>query len=501
MSLKEQWGLLQKTRAGATPSPIRSLRSSSPRPLPHPTSLTPTGPIQIKPEFQAFRAKVQSHMAALQDISIGLKKEPAPGAAKQFLWGLNGKRSEEHKEKGKKEAADRGEARSIEQVARMGESGKWVEGGAEDNAMFETASIAHKSFLGNYVENPDKDITLVADIGPVARTQAGLMPQEVQLTASQSFDTFSKAISENRLEFTDIANFCLGRIPHKRLLEQFRLPLPIDKPSKGLSIIIDTPQSATTSFHQRVRQEEALGEGRSKSEVPELLEHAGDLAMGVNKQQLEGEVQVRIAELMTNIRESESEGTDKVGKLLEQFQRELSQARSEHERLKARLLIQFLQEYQRVKEARGSHNKKPHLKPAVPRVRRTPKSNPQPTLDPSVYYYSPSSSRGPTESFHPDSDIRQGRSAGTRRESQASVAGSAGQVQGTPVTGGKRSYANATAASTGRGVRRQQEAEPASLWIGGNRHKDEFDDPNWVSPPEDSFKRKSQPRQAQNKPS
>jgi len=491
--LKEQWGLLQRTRAGATPSPIRSLRSSSPRP--HATSVTPTGPIQIKPEFEAFRAKVQSRMAALQDIGIGLKREPAPGAAKQFLWGLNGKRAEERKEKGKQEAKERGEVRNIEQVTRLGEAGKWVEGAAEDSAMFEAASVAHKAYLSNYVENPDKDITLTGDIGPLARLQAGLRPQDVFPTVSQPLDAFSKAMSDDRLEFADIANFCLGRIPHKRLIEQFRLPFPTEKPSKGLSIIIDTPQSVTTPANQ------GRGVGslsKSKSEVPELLEHAEDLAMGVNKQQLEGEVEVRIAELMTSIRESEGEG-DKVGKLLEQFQQEHSQARSEHERLKARLLIQFLQEYQRVKEARGS--KKAHLKPAVPRVRRTPKSSVQPALDPSVYYYSPSSSRGPTESFHPDSETRQGRSTGTRRESQTSAAGSAGQVQGALVAGGKRSYANATAASIGKGMRKQQEAEPTTLWIGGNRHKDEFDDPNWVSPPDDSTKRKSQPRQTHHKPS
>ena len=487
--LKEQWGLMQRMRAGKTPSPGRSLRSFSPR---QPHSLSPAA-IQVKPEFEAFRAKVQSRMAAIQDISIGLKKEPLVALTKQFLFGLNGKRVEREEKKEKKAANDRGEIKSIDQVARLQNTSKLLSESVEDMALFEQNSIAHKSCLSNYVENPDKDLTFAADIGPVARSQAALWTKDVVSLGSFPLDAFSKLLNTERLEFMDVANVCLGRIPYKRLREQ--LHLPSEKPQKVLSITIETPQSdraPTTRAKAAGKTEGSPGENRwkSKSEVPELLEHAGEMGATVNKQALEGEVEVRIAELMTTIRESESDGTEKVNKLMEQLHRELNQARSEHDRLKARLLIQFLVEYQRVKGAKGG--KKTHLKPAVPRVRRTPQATNQPRFDPAEYYYSPSGSHDP---FHLDGESS--RRSRVRKESQGS--GSSAEVKGVLVTGGKRSYANATAASTSRVIKKAQETTPVSLWIGGTRHQAEFDDPNWVSPPEDLSKRKTQPRQVRDK--
>eukprot|EP00361_Fabrea_salina_P001005 CAMPEP_0202428854 /NCGR_PEP_ID=MMETSP1345-20130828/2755_1 /ASSEMBLY_ACC=CAM_ASM_000843 /TAXON_ID=342563 /ORGANISM="Fabrea Fabrea salina" /LENGTH=433 /DNA_ID=CAMNT_0049039935 /DNA_START=53 /DNA_END=1351 /DNA_ORIENTATION=+ len=413
-----------------------------------------TSSLEIKPEFEQQRSKLHSALSNLTE------PVDAKEVKKQFKFGLSLQRNRTPPPKPKR---DNIQPKGVEDISCIQDYPVKVHYDS-----FEEFSIAKSSAISKHLELIEKEISVFADLCPKALDNRSSLQFPQADLAKINFD---------KLEWPDISNIITGRVSqssvyHKlnqtlenkqfkesQLQEPKQLQKPQEtqqpgEPQKSLQELQEPQDNPhNSSYQSELMPRIALSEffGAKKTESLAAHSRQGSNASSQSESDLEYSLVKMIEKLGNN---TESEDTDqKLQQLLELAHSKLTRDPHNPKKQKVKLLYDFLMEYKQARESKKC--KKPHNKPSVPKVKRSPKKSTTPD-------------RFVTPKEVKTTVMRGGWSTQSRPKEISS------RYAPVKEPSKKRSYYNSTASSANKAKSRREQPPAQQTWIGGSKFKDDL---------------------------
>ncbi|CAG9324547.1 unnamed protein product [Blepharisma stoltei] len=453
--------------------------------------------VQVKPEFEALRTKVQGVFQGIIERDQDSKNK----INKQFTFGLNPQRSKSPiptMPKPKNENIDI--KKGIDSIWKTEEIPMK---NFEDNfpePKFEIFSIANKDSAIKHTELLDREISIFGDLSPVARFMTNIATEEEdQLLSGKNnqSELFSQVhllqidiskINLDKIEWADASHITLGRIPKKTLLRKIKnLPEETDS---SITVASPVQEESTNMINKTVNEAAQNLQNSSEFQVP-LKKNTTmpNMYISENNNKKDDELEAQLEEMMEIIK-SQQEGDindidEKLQHLLDYMNTKIKNNPNNPKILEFKMIFQFLTEYKKAREGKIYHSNKQHMKPAVPKIKRYSKAKHSPPktsqMPQSSYYYSPKSGEQATTTVMKEGwstsskpSVLNARYAPVKKPS-TKIADSPKSYQSRE-SQRKHSFHNNTASSSNKMKNKPFSPPPAEVWIGGSRHQVENDE-------------------------
>ena len=538
-ALRDEWETLMKTRASGKVGENRmeelrnrlqvQFSNKVKDVLPSQYSRRESPSVKINQDIQKLREQIHSTFSKRE-----VKESFIDPASKKFTFGLIGKSNPSPVSKSQQEnfrpvPPPRSDPdmpfKSIDDIAQLHDdtSRSIVNYKEPVEDRFEINSIASKSStLSKHTEISDKEVSFFADLSPVARFMANMtreeehdlyyandyLHKELQVTPHMIQVDVNKIASDKPV-FQDIANIVMGRVPRKVVLQHVYHVQFEETPSATTILGNDvshsyishyTEEPAQPSYRQSPEPKPShsvpLLQKQNEEEIYEELEKINKYEQDIVEPQLE-----ELLELLKKPKslETDKELESKLNKLIEETNKDLHDDPYNSNILKKKLLLQFLLEFKNAREAQRS-GKKQKLKPSIPKTRRTVSkqspqkpSQPQEVISSSDYLYNPDSPPLFTNV------MREGWSTSSRpaqlNSKYAPIKKTMRGQKSQPLPYNRHPSKSKSLyrPRNPNQVPKAPDTPPKGAWIGGNRHKNEFEDESsWVSS-DNSIKRTKKP--------
>jgi predicted metal-dependent hydrolase len=362
--------------------------------------------IEVRKEFEALRLKVHSTLKELQVQAQQISKTTPQETTKQYIFGLNTTRaltvSPLKPTTGAKKASP-GQIRCVDDIYRLEDTPIKSPDSDPLEGRFEIGSIASKKTpASRHVEDPQREISFLSDISPIARFMANMREDEEQLFYQgvcalpgvdvagcvHLMEADSDQYFNDRIEFEDALQFVMGRLPRQRLLGKVGA-MGREQPHYEDTWRPDAQRRRASDQQITISH---LQSRPSNLSAIESFDKEDTISITVPPELPEAEVEQRLMELLEVIR-SHKDGRLKDTDFDLKLQQIISQVDAtklsrDNQSLKMRLLIQFITEYRKAQQHKT--HKPPQVKPLVPRTKPRPaKAAVKPTteLSPEDYVY------------------------------------------------------------------------------------------------------------------
>lgn len=427
-ALKDEWSSLIKSRgggpveAGKTDDVKTRLVDSLKFVLDKRTTQLVIDPprIEVRPEFEALRHKVHKTLQELQVQAQQIGHFKPQETTKQYMFGLNVQRARSVsplKPNTEIKKSTPRQIRCIDDIYRLEDAP--FKGGEFDplEDRYEIFSIASKkTAAGKHIEDPQREISFLADISPIARYMTNMRADEEQLFYEGACPLPGIDVSgcvhfleadcdqyfNDQVDFEDVLQFVMGRLPRQKLYPkvatlQRENPTYLDswKPLEDLPQRRGSEMAMTSSHLQFKPSNFSLADSIAESKE----EDHSTISITVPPAVPEEELEQRLTELLEAVKSlqegriKEKDFDKKLQLAISLVGEEVSKQSPEKHSLKMRLLIGFITEYRRHKELKAKGKLAP-TKPLVPRTRPLTSAKqskqPRPTaeVDPEDYLYS-----------------------------------------------------------------------------------------------------------------
>lgn len=489
--------------------------------------------VKINQDIQKLRDQIQSTFAG-RDV----KESFTDPSSKKFTFGLSVKPTQSPLPKSQQEnlrpippaRSDPDQPfKSIDDIAQLqDDTAKNIVNYREPvEDRFEINSIASRSStLSKHTEISDKEISFFAELSPVARFMANMtreeehdlyyannyLHKELQVTPHMVQLDVNKLSSDKPL-FQDIANIVMGRVPRRVIMQHMFHILPEESNS---TTAILAQNDVSHSYISHYTEDVALPSYRHTPEPKPS--HSVPLLQKQNEQEIYEElekinkdekdiVEPQLEELLELLKkpknlEMDKELETKLNKLIEETNQELHNDPYNSNILKKKLLLQFLLEFKNAREIQQG-NKKQKLKPSIPKTKRSvPKQSPQKVAQGHDAVYTSSDYLYNTESSPPlfTNVMREGWSTNSKpSQLNAKYAPIKKNLKGQksqplPYDRHPSKSKSLYRPRNPNQVSKAPESPPKAAWIGGNKHKDEFEDESsWISSENPNQKKTKKP--------
>mmetsp|Transcript_21927 Transcript_21927/g.39998 ORF Transcript_21927/g.39998 Transcript_21927/m.39998 type:complete len:498 (-) Transcript_21927:36-1529(-) len=435
--------------------------------------------IEVKPEFEALRTKLRTTLEESQLQAQQNSYSRPQDSMKQYIFGLNVQRARsvsplKPNTDSKKQAAPV-QIRCIDDIYRLEDS---PFRGAETDSLedrFEIYSIASKKTqVGRHIEDPQREISFLADISPIARFMANMRADEEQMfyegvcpipgiDASGCVHMLEADCDQyfnDEVEFDDVLQFVMGRLPRQKLYSKVAT-LNRDNPTyqESWRQAEESPLRRASEQHITVSHIQSKPSHMSANEsIAESKDEATTISITVPPDIPEEELEQRLMELIEDIRNlnegkiKKKDFDKKLQAIINQVGEEGSNVSKEKQSLRLKMLITFITAFRTAKEKK--QHKQPQTKPLVPRRPQTAVKKQKPIkaaaeVDPEDYLY-------------------------TRKEAPKAT-----KMKGGWGTGTSPAILNSRYAPIKRNTKVQPPTKDDSKWIGGLKNSKDLEG-DWI---------------------